>query len=119
MLSPPRLRMDVVRDQALAFGVITIILSFLSAQRRPQAGRICFRRWLTALQQPSLWGACGWHCPDSQRVASDPSAASGAAAPRHSARLWLRLAAALPLPRRLELIDSGWGNSAIPTFVRR
>jgi len=60
------MRTDAVRDQALASGVIAIILSFLWAQQRLQAGRIC-RRWLTALQQPSLWSCSGWHCPDSQR----------------------------------------------------
>ena len=66
MLLPSPMRTDAVRDQALASGVIAIKLSFLSVQQRLQASRIC-RRWLTALQQSSLWSACGWHCPDAQR----------------------------------------------------
>ena len=63
--SPMRTDHDAVRDQALASGVIALVLSFLSAQQRLQAGRIC-RRWLTALQQPSLWSSSGWHCPDAE-----------------------------------------------------
>ena len=40
MLLPSRMRTAAVRDQALASGVIALVLSFLSAQQRLQAGRI-------------------------------------------------------------------------------
>jgi hypothetical protein len=62
LVAQNRMRVDALRDQALVVGVVALVLSFLPVAERLQLGRVS-RRWQSALQQPSLWRACGWLLP--------------------------------------------------------